>query len=91
MTFNTVSVFKVNPLKFGLPLLLWQPRCPSAGHRIQVLGQRRVDDRSNEITAIPALLEMLALECCIVTLDAMGCQKRIAETIHGRLCAGAQG
>ncbi len=47
-----------------------------------VLGQRRVDDRSNEITAIPALLETLALEGCIVTIDAMGCQKRIAETIR---------
>ena len=44
-----------------------------------VLGQRRVDDRSNEITAIPALLETLALEGCIVTIDATGCQKRMAE------------
>ena len=49
-----------------------------------VLGQRRVDDRSNEITAIPALLETLGLEGCIVTIDAMGCQKRIAETIRDR-------
>ena len=49
-----------------------------------VLGQRRVDDHSNEITAIPALLETLALEGCIVTMDAMGCQKRIAETIRDR-------
>ena len=49
-----------------------------------VLGQRRVDDRSNEITAIPALLETLALEGCIVTIDAMGYQKRIAQTIRDR-------
>ena len=49
-----------------------------------VLGQRRVDSRSNEITAIPALLETLTLEGCLVTIDAMGCQKRIAQTIRDR-------
>ena len=47
-----------------------------------VLAQRRVDDKSNEITAIPALLETLGLDGCIVTIDAMGCQKRIARTIR---------
>jgi predicted transposase YbfD/YdcC len=46
-----------------------------------VLGQRRVDDKSNEITAIPALLELLALKGCIVTIDAMGCQRAIAQQI----------
>jgi predicted transposase YbfD/YdcC len=48
------------------------------------LGQREVDGKSNEITAIPALLEMLSLKNCIVTLDAMGCQKTIAGRILGR-------
>ena len=43
-----------------------------------VLGQTRVDDKSNEITAIPKLLSMLELSGCIVTIDAMGCQKEIA-------------
>jgi predicted transposase YbfD/YdcC len=46
-----------------------------------VLGQRCVDDKSNEITAIPELLESLALENTLVTLDAMGCQKNIAQRI----------
>ena len=46
-----------------------------------VLGQRKVDDKSNEITAIPALLRSLALRGCIVTIDAIGCQSEIAETI----------
>ena len=46
-----------------------------------VLGQRKVDDKSNEITAIPALLDVLMLKGCIVTIDAMGCQKDIAEKI----------
>ena len=46
-----------------------------------VLGQRKIDDKSNEITAIPALLKVLALEGCIVTVDALGCQTEIAETI----------
>ena len=46
-----------------------------------VLGQRKIDDKSNEITAIPELLKTLEIEGCIVTIDAMGCQKKIAETI----------
>ena len=49
-----------------------------------VLGQRQVDDKSKEITAIPALLEVLEIAGCIVTIDAMGCQKEIASTIIGR-------
>jgi hypothetical protein len=48
------------------------------------LGQRAVDGKSNEITAIPELLDTLRLEGCIVTLDAMGCQKEIAERIRAR-------
>lgn len=46
-----------------------------------VLGQRKVDRKSNEITAIPALLELLEISGCIVTIDAMGCQKHIAQQI----------
>ena len=49
-----------------------------------VLGQREVDGKSNEITAIPARLETLSLKNCIVTLDAMGCQKTIAGRILER-------
>src|SRR5215210_2752256 len=49
-----------------------------------VLGQRRVHETSNEITAIPELLDQLALENSIVTLDAMGCQTAIAEQILAR-------
>ncbi len=45
------------------------------------LGQTSVDRRSNEITAIPRLLEMLQVNGCIVTIDAMGCQKEIASKI----------
>jgi len=46
-----------------------------------VLGQRKIDDKSNEITAIPELLKAIEIEGCIVTIDAMGCQKKIAESI----------
>ena len=46
-----------------------------------VLGQEKTEEKSNEITAIPALLEVLALKGCIVTLDAMGCQTEIVEKI----------
>ena len=45
------------------------------------LGQVKVGDKSNEITAIPRLLELLALQGCVVTIDAMGCQREIAEQI----------
>ncbi|MCQ3980331.1 MAG: ISAs1 family transposase [Anaerolineae bacterium] len=46
-----------------------------------VLGQVKVDDKSNEITAIPELLRLLTLPGCIVTIDAMGCQTEIAAQI----------
>jgi len=46
-----------------------------------VLGQLQVDEKSNEITAIPKLLRALDLAGCIVTLDAMGCQKKTAREI----------
>src|SRR5205807_10160981 len=46
-----------------------------------VLGQVKVADKSNEIVAIPKLLEMLAIEGAIVTVDAMGCQRDIAQRI----------
>ena len=46
-----------------------------------VLGQVKVDEKSNEITALPALLQVLALKGCIVTIDAMGCHREIVTTI----------
>lgn len=46
-----------------------------------VLGQRKVDDKSNEITAIPQLLKVLELTGCIVVVDAIGTQTKIAKTI----------
>lgn len=46
-----------------------------------VLGQVAVDQKSNEITAIPALLDLVDVKGCAVTLDAMGCQKAIAKKI----------
>lgn len=49
-----------------------------------VFAQLKVDDKSNEITAIPSLLEMLELDEATVTIDAMGCQKDIAQKIIDR-------
>ena len=46
-----------------------------------VLGQLVTEEKSNEITAIPKLLDTLAISDCLVTIDAMGCQKAIAEKI----------
>ena len=48
------------------------------------LGQVAVDAKSNEITAIPLLLGLLDIKDCIVTIDAMGCQKEIASAIRDR-------
>ena len=46
-----------------------------------VLGQSKVDDKSNEITGIPHLLKLLEVSGCIVTIDAMGCQEEKAKLI----------
>ncbi len=52
-----------------------------ASENSMVLGQRKVDDRSNEITAVPQLLEMLEVAGCIVTADAMHCQVETAKKV----------
>jgi predicted transposase YbfD/YdcC len=52
----------------------------ASGNRL-CLGQEAVAEKSNEITAIPALLKLFTVKDCIVTIDAMGCQKTIAGTI----------
>jgi len=57
-------------------------------HRL-MLGQVKVDSKSNEITAIPALLKLLDITGCIITIDAMGTQTEIAKAIvdtRRRLC-----
>jgi len=54
----------------------------AAGNGI-VLGQVKTEEKSNEITAIPRLLELLNLKGCLVTIDAMGCQKQIVDGIQG--------
>jgi predicted transposase YbfD/YdcC len=52
----------------------------AAGQRL-VLGQIKVAEKTNEIVAIPKLLDMLAVEGAIITIDAMGCQRAIAQKI----------
>lgn len=52
-----------------------------AARQRMVLGQIKVAEKSNEITAIPKLLALLAIEGAIVTIDAMGCQREIAQKI----------
>lgn len=52
----------------------------AAGNQM-VLGQVKTEEKSNEITAIPRLLELLQIHGCLVTIDAMGCQKEIAQKI----------
>src|SRR5215831_3279556 len=49
-----------------------------------VVGQLKTDQKSNEITAIPELLQLLAINGCIVTIDAMGCQTAIASQIRAQ-------
>ncbi len=52
-----------------------------AQHNSLVLGQVKVDNKPNEITAIPRLLSRLNIAVSVITVDAMGCQKRIAQQI----------
>ena len=52
-----------------------------ASENNMVLGQVKTNEKSNEITAIPKLLEILAIEDTIITIDAMGCQENIAHNI----------
>ena len=52
-----------------------------AARQRMVLGQTKVGDKSNAIVAIPALLELLAIEGAVMTIDAMGCQREIAQKI----------
>lgn len=52
-----------------------------AGEHGLVFGQQAVDEKSNELTAIPQLLELLDIKGCTVTIDALGCQKDLAATI----------
>jgi predicted transposase YbfD/YdcC len=49
-----------------------------------LLGQRKIDEKSNEITAVPELLKLLFIKGCIVTVDALNCQKDIAQTVIER-------
>ena len=51
-----------------------------------VLGQIAVDDKSNELTDVPQLLDLLDLRGGTVTIDAMGCQIAIAATIRDGQC-----
>jgi predicted transposase YbfD/YdcC len=53
----------------------------AASNRL-ILGQLKVADHSNEITALPPLLRVLELTGCVVTVDALGCQKDVAKEIH---------
>ena len=52
-----------------------------AAHRRLVLGQVKVAEKSNEIIAIPKLLDLLTIEGAIITIDAMGCQREIARKV----------
>ena len=61
------------------PLHLLSAWCSERGGL--VIGQIKTDTKSNEITAIPELLPLLAIKGCIVTIDAMGCQTAIADQI----------
>jgi predicted transposase YbfD/YdcC len=69
------TVKKGSPHSFVHIVSAW-----SAAHHL-TLGQLKVDGKSNEITAIPELLDVLDVEGTIVTLDAMGCQANIADKI----------
>ncbi len=62
---------------------LHRVRAWASAHRV-VLGQRKVEEKSNEMTALPALLPRLDVAGAVVTMEAMGCQKAIAQTMVER-------
>jgi hypothetical protein len=64
------------------PLHMLSAWCSDHGGGGLVVGQLKTDSKSNEITAIPELLHLLAIKGCIVTIDAMGCQTAIATQIR---------
>jgi len=64
------------------PLHMLSAWCSDTGGL--VIGQIKTDSKSNEITALPDLLQLLAIQGCIVTIDAMGCQTAIAEHIRAQ-------
>lgn len=66
--------------EYGAKSIVHMVSAWASGNHI-VLGQLKVEEKSNEITAIPKLLSLLVLKGCIVTIDAMGCQKDIASAI----------
>ena len=74
---KTIRGSKPNKLSKGMPHIV----SAFASTNGLCLGQVKVNQKSNEITAIPELLEMLAIKGCTVTIDAMGCQTAIADTI----------
>ena len=49
-----------------------------------VLGQMKIDEKTNEITGIPELLKLLDIKGCTITIDAIGCQRKICELIHDK-------
>lgn len=57
-----------------------------AGKTGIVLGQQRVDEKSNEITAVPELLDLIDVKNCIITSDAMRCQKNTVNKIREKNC-----
>ena len=78
IAFDGKMVKGVNSKNEGGPLYIVTGFCKN---NKLALGQTKVNDKSNEITAIPNLIELLDLENCVVTIDAIGCQKDIAEKI----------
>jgi predicted transposase YbfD/YdcC len=69
----------------GDPLTLVSAWVSANGDKL-CLGQVATDKKSNEITAIPRLLEILDLRGCLVTIDAIGCQKGIVSKLHKKGC-----
>lgn len=78
VAFDGKMVRGVNSKKGEDPLYIVSAFCQNNN---LALGQVKVNDKSNEITAIPALIDILDLEKCVITIDAIGCQKNIAEQI----------
>lgn len=78
VAFDGKMVRGVNSKNADAPLYIVSAFCKN---NLLSLGQIKIEDKSNEITAIPSLIDLLDLKKCVVTIDAIGCQKNIAEQI----------
>jgi predicted transposase YbfD/YdcC len=73
-------ISRIEPSALQATFIRWMASAFATANGV-VIGQTKTDAKSNEITAIPDLLNLLDIKGCLITIDAMGCQHKITQTI----------